>query len=41
MNEELIDITDLVAITILELLLKDGYINKELFERAKKDISQE
>lgn len=34
------DITDFVAVTILELLLKDGYINQELFEKAKKSISQ-
>lgn len=36
LNNESNDITDFVAVAILELLLKDGYINKELFEKAKK-----
>lgn len=35
-----IDITDFVVIAILELLLKDGHITQDMFEKAKRNISQ-
>lgn len=39
-DKDVLDITDIVALAVLEHLYKEGQITKEIFEKAKVMLSQ-